>query len=75
MKRYIGAVTAEEDLIFHTCVSNKSESRSIAEYSIRSTITYLMVVLTTHLFRAEPHPFSMPMKTLENDPLYSLIKN
>ena len=74
MKRYIGAVTAEEDLNIHTCVSNKSESRSIAEYSIRSTITYLMVVLTTHLFRAEPHPFSMPMKTLENDPLYSLIK-
>ena len=74
MKRYINTVTAEEELNIFKSVGNKSESRCTAEYSIRSTIAYLMVVLTTHFFRAVPHEYSMSTKDLEKNPVFNLVK-
>ena len=73
MQRYVNSITASEEFNIHRSVATKTESRAIAEFSIRSTITYLLVVMTTHFFRADPHPYSMPLKQLQSNPTYQLI--
>ena len=54
-------------------VSNKTESRHSAEWSTRSTISYLMVVLCTHYINAKPTKYHKPFAELIKDPTYKLI--
>ena len=55
-------------------VSNKTESHAAAEFSIRSTICYLMVVLTTHFIRAKPTKYHHQLKDLLSNPVYCLVR-
>ena len=54
-------------------VSNKTESRYSAEWSTRSTISYLMVVLRTHFINSKPTKYHKPFTDLIKDPTYKLI--
>ena len=63
MRRYMHRIMSHPSFNIQKAVSNKTESRSCAEWSVRSTISYLCVVLTTHFIHAEPSKFH-PNKNL-----------
>ena len=65
MNRYVHMIMSNPVFNIQSVVSNKTESRSAAEWSIRSTISYLMVVLATHFVRAEPSAFHPKMNSLD----------
>ena len=65
MKRYIHRIMSHPSFNIQTSVSNKTESRSSAEWSIRSTISYLVVVLATHFVYAEPSQFHPKLTSLD----------
>ena len=64
---------AEEDSNIQENVSNKTESHSATEFSLRSVISYMMLVLTTHFVNAEPTKYHNKIKELENNPLFQLL--
>ena len=74
MNRYVKGIMSIYEYNIQERVSNKTESRSAAEFSVRSTISYMMVVLTTHFINAPPSKFHTKVKELENNPLYTLIR-
>ena len=73
LRRYVNEVITELDFNMFTSVSNKTESRAVAEYSIRSTISFLLVVLTTHFIRATPTKFHKPRKEMEKNKTWQLV--
>ena len=71
MNRYMHKIMSHPSFNIQTAVSNKTESRSSAEWSVRSTISYLLVVLATHFIRAEPSSFHPKLASL--DPLIAEV--
>lgn len=69
MNRYVKNIMSIYDFNVQEKVSNKTESRSTAEFSVRSTIAYMMVVLTTHFINAPLSKFHTCLKDLSNNPL------
>ena len=65
LQRYVNEVISLYDFNMFNTVANKTESRSVAEFSIRSTISFLLVVLTTHFVRGKPTVFHKPTKECE----------
>ena len=57
INRVCNRVMAIEAFNIMTSVSNKMESRLGAEFSVRSTIAFMMTVLTSHFIRATPSLF------------------
>ena len=45
---YVNMIKCQSIFNLHNSVGNKTESRHVAEWSIRSTLAYTMVVATTH---------------------------
>ena len=74
MRKYVNKIQSIPELNIMQSVSNKTESRAAAEFSIRSTICYLLVVLTTHFIRAKPTKYHRQHKDLMSNPVYSLIR-
>ena len=66
MSRYIHRIMSHPSFNIQTTVSNKTESRSSAEWSIRSTISYLVVVLATHFVYAEPSQFHPKLNSIDS---------
>ena len=66
MRRYIHRIMSHPTLNLQKSVSNKTESHSSAEWSIRSTISYLCVVLSTHYIHAEPSLFHSKKSSLSS---------
>jgi hypothetical protein len=58
-------IMSHPHLNIQKAVSNKTESRSCAEWSIHSTISIMCVVLVTHLIHAKPYAFHAKIKSLE----------
>ena len=60
LNTYVSMIKSQDIFNIYGSVSNKTESRSIAEWSIRSTLSYTMIVGTTHFFpdveRTRFHP-------------------
>ena len=54
-------------------ISNKTKSCAAAEFSIRSTICYLLVVLTTHFVRANPTKCHRQPNNMMSNPVYNLL--
>ena len=73
MRKYINKIQAIPELNVMKSVSNKTESQAAAEFSIRSTICYLLVVLTTHFVRAKPTKYHRQPIDMMSNPVYSLI--
>jgi hypothetical protein len=73
LRRYVDMVVGVPEFNMMKKVSNKTESRHSAEWSVRSTISYLMVVLCTHYINAEPTKYHKPFSELMKDPTYKLI--
>ena len=65
MRRYMHQIMSDPAFNIQKAVTNKTESRSSAEWSIRSTVSYMCVVLATHFIRAKPSPFHPTMKSLD----------
>ena len=65
MNRYVHKIMSNPKFNIQTAVSNKTESRSAAEWSVRSTISYALVVLASHFVRAEPSPYHPKMNSLD----------
>jgi hypothetical protein len=74
LRKYINRVMGQKVLNIFKKVSNKTESRAAAELSIRSTVSYLMTVLTTHFINASPSKWHKSAKECKSDPLYQLVK-
>ena len=74
LRKYINDVHTLQAFNSHTSVSNKTESRFASEFSIRSTISFMLVVLSTHYINAQPTKYHRPTSMLEKDPIYMLIK-
>ena len=72
LRRYVNDVISHFDFNIFTSVSNKTESRYVSEFSIRSTISFLLVVLTTHFIRGVPTVFHKSKKELEKNPTWKL---
>ena len=73
MNRIVNKVMALKAFNILNNVSNKTQSRYAAEYSVRSTIAYMMVVLTTHFVNAKPSIFHSKHKEISKNPLYKLL--
>ena len=73
LRRYVNEVITEIDFNIFGSVSNKTESRSVAEFSIRSTISFLLVLLTSHFIRAVPTKFHKPKKEMEKNETWQLV--
>ena len=74
LRKYVDSVYGLEKFNTYSTVSNKTESRMAAEFSIRSTLSYMMVVLSTHYINAEPSRYHVPQSILDEDPIYKIIK-
>ena len=74
MRKYINKVQSIPEFNVMENVSNKTESRAAAEFSIRSTICYLLVVLCTHFVRAKPTKYHCQQKDLMSNPVYCLVR-
>ena len=74
LRRYVNDIVSQFDFNIFNNVSNKSESRAVSEYSVRSTISYCLAVLTTHFVRGKPTPFHKPIKDLEKISIYQLVE-
>jgi hypothetical protein len=48
LNRIVNRVMALEEFNILHSVSNKTESRAAAEFSVRSSVSYMLVVVTTH---------------------------
>ena len=73
MSRTVNRVMALQSFNVMDNVSNKTESRTAAEFSVRSTIAYMMVVLSTHFINAPPSEFHCRHKDIKKDPVYILL--
>ena len=69
----INDVFSKFDFNMLNTVSNKSQSRVVADHSVRSTVSYILAVLTTHYIHAVPTEFHLLKKELDKDPTYKLI--
>ena len=66
--RYVNEVITELDFNMFDSVSNKTESRGVVEFSMCSTVSFLLlVILTTHFIRAIPAKFHKPKKEMEKN--------
>ena len=74
MNRMVNKVMALKAFNILTNVSNKTKSRTAAEFSVRSTVSYMMVVLTTHFVNAKPSLFHSRHKEVTKNPLYQLLQ-
>ena len=74
LRKYINTIQSVPEMNVMNSVSNKTESKAAAEFSIRSTICYLLVVLTTHFIRAKPTKFHRQQKDLLKNPVYCLVR-
>ena len=74
-RKYIDKISGVRKFNTYKNVSNKTESRRAAEFSIRSTISYAMAVLCSHYIKAKPSKFHIPKNILEKDPVYTLIRD
>ena len=74
MTRIVNEVMALPKFNTMDSVSNKTESRAAAKFSVRSTVSYMMVVLTTHFINAKPSIFHSKHKDIIKHPLYILLK-
>jgi hypothetical protein len=73
--RYVDSVVGIPKFNMMNTVSNKTESHRAAEWSIRSTISYILVVLTsTHYINAKPSKYHKPFKELSKDPTYNMVR-
>ena len=75
MTRIVNEVMALKKFNIMGSVSNKTESRAASEYSVRSTVSYMMVVLTTHFINAKPSVFHSKHKEITKHPLFILLKS
>ena len=75
LRRYVNEVISLYDFNVFNSVSNKTESRSVSEFSIRSTISFLLVVLTTHFIRGIATVFHKPKKEMEKSKLWKLVNS
>jgi hypothetical protein len=75
MLRICNRVMALPEFKIMKSVSNKTESRSTAEYSVRSTISYMMVVATQHFINAKPSVFHSKHSEIKKTPLYLLLND
>ena len=73
MSRICNRVMAIENFNIMSKVSNKTESRAAAEFSVRSTISYMMVVVTQHFINATPSVFHSKHADIKKNPLYVLL--
>ena len=74
---YASVVKAQGVFNVHNSISNKTESRVCAEWSLRSTISYTMAVIVTHFIPdVTPSPFHPIRKELprEGQELLSLVE-
>ena len=74
MQRTVDKVMALHKFNIMDTVSNKTESRSAAEFSIRSTISYMMVVLSAHFINAPPSEFHTKHKDIQKTSVYKLLE-
>ena len=74
LRKYISRISGQRTFNINDNVSNKTESRRAAEFSIRSTISYAMAVLCSHYINAKPSKYHLPQPVMDNDPIYSLVK-
>ena len=74
LRKYVNRVMGLPALNIFKSVANKTESRAAAEHSIRSTVSYVMTVLSTHYINAPPSKWHKSKKECEKDPLYHLVK-
>ena len=75
MNRIVNKVMALKAFNIMNNVSNKTQSRTAAEFSVRSTVAYMMVVLTTHFVNAEPSLFHSKHKDITKSQLYKLLNH
>ena len=73
MSRIVNRVMALEKFNIMNKVSNKTQSRCAAEFSVRSTIAYMMTVVTTHFINAKPSIFHSKHNEIKKHPLYLLL--
>jgi hypothetical protein len=73
ISRICNRVMARKNFNIHAKVSNKTESRATAEYSVRSTISYMLVVVTQHFINAKPSKFHSKHANVKKSPLYILL--
>ena len=74
-RKYIDKINGVCKFNTYKNVSNKTESRRAAEFSICLTISYAMAVLCSHYIKAKPSKFHIPKNILEKDPVYTLIRD
>ena len=73
MDRVVNRVMGLHKFNIMNTVSNKTQSRSAAEFSIRSAIAYMMVVLSSHFINAPPSPYHSKHDDITKTPVYKLI--
>ena len=75
LRRYVNEVVSQYEFNMFNSVCNKTESRSVAELSICSTVSFLLVLLTTHFIRAKPTMFHKPQKEMEKNKTWKLVND
>ena len=73
LRHYVNEVISLYDFNMFNSVSNKTESRSVTEFSIRSTVSFLLVVLTNHFVRGIPTLFHKPKKEMEKSKVWKSV--
>ena len=73
MSRVVNRVMGLHKFNIMNTVSNKTQSRSAAEFSIRSAIAYMMVVLSSHFINAPPSTYHTRHEDITKTPVYKLI--
>ena len=62
LNAYVSKIKSQNIFNVFSTISNKTESRSVAEWSMRSTLCYTMVVAATHFFPNVDRTFFHPKK-------------
>ena len=73
MNRVVNRVMGLHKFNIMNKVSNKTQSHSAAEFSVHSTIAYLLVVLSSHFINAPPSTFHYKQSEIIKLPVYKLI--
>ena len=72
--KYLSKVSTLQISIMHGSVSNKTQPRRAAALSIRSSVAYMMTVITTYFIGAKISKYHIPNQILVKIPTYQLIK-
>ena len=75
---YVSIIKAQNVFNIYGNVSNKTESRSVAEWSVRSTIAYTMVVAVNHFLPGVPKTRFHPKKrelSVRSLKLWEIVEN